>query len=192
MDLPRGYAIEPNHLISISAFGIRSPSAVRLAISRVTPSYTCMKKSPRPFTFEVKRSRLASRTPSTFQRYVVAPVGADVQNVQDASGSTSIRARDPIPVRSEGRILPSLLGEKVWVEQPVLPAPAPPEPLEACETLEEPAIEPSPTVFEMVELPADRADEEPSRPRRARRLAKTPDDLPRGERWKRRLPWVAW
>jgi hypothetical protein len=156
--------------------------------------YCCssMKKPQRPFTFEVKRSRLASRTPSTFQRYVVAPAGADVQDVQDASGPTSVRARDPIPVRSEGRILPSLLGEKVWVEEPVLPAPEPPEPVEACETLEEPAIASSPTAFAMVELPADRADEEPSRPKRARRLAKTPDDLPRGERWKRRLPRTAW
>src|SRR5688500_3583482 len=116
-----------------------------------------MKKPQRPFTFEVKRSRLASRTPSTFQRYVVAPAGADVQDVQDASGPTSVRARDPIPVRSEGRILPSLLGEKVWVEERVLPAPEPPEPVEACETLEEPAIVPSPTTFAMVELPADRA-----------------------------------
>jgi hypothetical protein len=152
--------------------------------------YCCssMKKPQRPFTFEVKRSRLASRTPSTFQRYVVA----DVQDVQDASGPTSVRARDPIPVRSEGRILPSLLGEKVWVEQPVLPAPEPPEPVEACETLEEPAIVPSPTTFAMVELPADRADEEPSRPKRARRLVRSLDDLPRGERWKRRLPRVAW
>jgi hypothetical protein len=84
------------------------------------------------------------------------------------------------------------LGEKVWVEEPVLPKPTPSEPIEACETLEEPAIAPSPAVFEMVELLADQTDEEPSRPKRARRLAKTPDDLPRGERWKRRLPRVAW
>jgi 3-dehydroquinate dehydratase II len=27
---------------------------------------------------------------------------------------------------------------------------------------------------------------------RARRLARSPDDLPRGERWKRRLPRAAW
>jgi hypothetical protein len=151
-----------------------------------------MKKSQRSFTFEVKRSRLTSRTPSTFQRYVVAPVGAGVQNVQDASGFTSIRASDPIPVRSEGRILPSLVGEKVWVEEPVLPTPAPPEPVEGCETLEEPAIEPSPIESAMVELPTDQVDEEPSRPKRARRLVRSPDDLPRGERWKRRLPRVTW
>jgi hypothetical protein len=151
-----------------------------------------MKKSPRPFTFEFKRSRLTSRTPPTFQRYVVAPVGADVQNEQKAAGFTSVRASDPPPLRSEGRILPSLLREKVWVEEPVLPAPAPPEPVEACETLDELAIEPSPTAFGMVELPADRGDEEPSRPKRARRLARSPDDLPRSERWKRRLPRAAW
>jgi hypothetical protein len=129
MDLLRGYAIEPKHLIPISAPGIssapgiRSPSAVRLAISRVTPSYTCMKKSPRPFTFEVKRSRLTSRTPSTFQRYVVAPGGIEVQNVQEALAPKSIRVSDRPPLRSGGRILPSHLGEKVWVEEPVLPAP---------------------------------------------------------------------
>jgi hypothetical protein len=139
-----------------------------------------MKKSPRPFTFEVKRSRLTSRTPPTFQRYVVAPVGADVQNKQKAAGFTSVRASDPPPLRSEGRILPSLLREKVWVEEPVLPVPAPLEP-----------IEPSPTAFGMVELPADRGDEELSRPKRAKRLARSPDDLPRSERWKRRLPRVA-
>jgi hypothetical protein len=151
-----------------------------------------MKKSQRPFTFEVKRSRLASQTPSTFQRYVGAPVATGVQNEQDASGPTSIRASDPPPPRSGGRILPNLLGEKVWVEERVQLAPAPPEPVETCETLEEPAIEPSPAVFEMVALPANEVDEEPSRPKRARRLARSPDDLPRGERWKRRLPRAAW
>jgi hypothetical protein len=115
-----------------------------------------------------------------------------VQNEQKAAGFTSVRASDPPPLRSGGRILPSLLGEKVWGEDPVALAPAPPEPVEACEMLDEPAIAPSPDVFEMVELLADRADEEPSRPKRARRLARSPDDLPRGERWKRRLPRVAW
>jgi hypothetical protein len=156
--------------------------------------YCCssMKKPQRPFTFEVKRSRFASRTPSTFQRYVVAPVGAEVRNAQEAFDPKSVRARDPVPVRSEGRILPSLLGEKVWVEEPVLPAPAPPEPLEACETQEEPAIEPSPAAFEMIEPLAALTDEETSRRKRARRLVRSPDDLPRGERWKRRLPWAAW
>ena len=192
MDLLRGYAIEPNHLIPVDAFGIRSPSAVRLAISRVTPSYTCMKKSPRPFTFEVKRSRFSSRTPSTFQRYVVAPAGAGVQNEQKAAGFTSIRASDPPPLRSEGRILPSLLGEKVWVEEPVLPAPAPPDPLEACETLDELEIETSSAAFEMIEPTAALTDEETSRRKRARRLVRSSDDLPRGERWKRRLPQAAW
>jgi hypothetical protein len=192
LDLLRGYAIEPKHLIPISASGIRSSPAVRLASSRVTRCYTCMKKSPRPFTFEVKRSRLASRTPPTFQRYVVAPVSTEVQREQEALGHKSVRASDHPPLRSDGRILPSLLGEKVWVEQPVRLAPAPPEPVEACETLDEPAIEPSPIESAMVERPANQADEEPSRPKRARRLAKTPDDLPRGERWKRRLPRVAW
>ncbi len=151
-----------------------------------------MKKSPRPFTFEVKRSRLASRTPSTFQRYVVAPAGADVQNVQDASGPTSIRASDSPPLRSGGRILPSLLGEKVWVEEPVLPAPAPPEPVEACERLDKPEIEVSAAPFARIEPTADLAAMEPSRPKRVRRLVRSPDDLPRGERWKRRLPQVAW
>jgi hypothetical protein len=151
-----------------------------------------MKKSQRSFTFEVKRSRLAPQKAPTFQRYVVAPVGADVRNEQNASGPTSVRARDPIPVRSVGRILPSLLGEKVWVDQPVLLTPAPLEPVEACETLDEPAIEPSPIESAMVELPANQVDEEPSQPKRARRLARSPDDLPRGERWKRRLPRAAW
>jgi hypothetical protein len=170
----------------------RLPSTGRLVVSRVIPCYTCMKKPQRSFTFEVKRSRLAPQKASSFQRYIVAPVSADMRNEQNASGSTSVRARDPIPLRSEGRILPSLLGEKVWAEEPVVPIPAPPEPVEARETLEEPAIEPSPTAFAMVELPTDQADEEPSRPKRARRLARSPDDLPRGERWKRRLPRAAW
>jgi hypothetical protein len=117
-----------------------------------------MKKSQRPFTFEVKRPRLPSQRASTFQRYVVAPVGADVRNEQDASGDTSIQTSDPIPVRSEGRILSSLLGEKVWVEEPMLPAAAPPEAVEACKMLEEPAIKPSPIKAAMVELPAGQAD----------------------------------
>jgi hypothetical protein len=199
MDLLRGYAIEPNPLIPSSRSGrassasrIGAPPTGRLVFSRVNSCYTCMKKSQRSFTFEVKRSRLATQKASTFQRYVVAPASADVRNVQNTSGSTSVRARDPILVRSEGRILPNLLGEKVWVEEPVLPAPVAPEPVEARETPNEPAIEPSPSDFAMVDLPADQADEEPSRPKRARRLARSPDDLPRGERWKRRLPRGAW
>jgi hypothetical protein len=147
-----------------------------------------MKKSPRPFTFEVKRSRLATPKASTFQRYVVALVGAEVRNEQETAGPTSIQTSNPIPVRSVGRILPSLLGEKVWVEQPVRLAPASPEPVEACETLDEP----SPIESAMVERLANQVDEEPSQPKRARRLARSPDDLPRGERWKRRLPRVAW
>jgi hypothetical protein len=155
-------------------------------------SYTSMKKSQRPFTFEVKRSRLSSRTPLTFQRYVVAPVGTEVQNEQDASGPKSIRASNPAPPRSHGRILPSLLGEKVWVEELTSSAPAPPEPVDVCEVPEEPAIEPTAAAVEMIEPLADRVDEETSRPKRIRRVAKSPDDLPRGERWKRRLPRAAW
>jgi hypothetical protein len=151
-----------------------------------------MKKSPRPFTFEVKRSRFSSRTPSTFQRYVVAPAGAGMQNEQKAAGPTTIWASDPPPLRSEGRILPSLLGEKVWTEESVLPIPAPPEPVEASETLDELEIETSSAAFEMIEPTAALTDEETSRRKRARRLVRSSDDLARGERWKRRLPRVAW
>jgi hypothetical protein len=84
------------------------------------------------------------------------------------------------------------LGEKVWVKELTSSAPAPPEPVDVCEAPEEPAIEPSAVAVEMIEPTTDLADEEPSRPKRARRLAKSPDDLPRGKRWKRRLPQAAW
>ena len=148
-----------------SAYRIRS--RVRLVFSHVPYSYTSMKKSPRPFRFEVKRSRLPYRKISTFPLDVVAPISTEAQNEQGASGPKSVRASDTTSLRSEGRILPSLWGEKVWVEEPVVSAPTPSEPIEGRETPEELEIEPSAAAFEMSEPTADLADAEPSRPKGA-------------------------
>jgi hypothetical protein len=167
-------------------------SAVRRPSSppRASP---VMKKPPKPFTFEVKRSRLSSPKASTFQRYLAAPEAA--RRTPDASGLQVAIRVEPPPPPSPVRILPSLLSERAWREEPEVPA-VTPDGEDAPDIVDkEAAVETRLAASDIIAsagdlLPAE--PEEPNRSRLVRHRAKSPDDLPRSERWKRRLPRSAW
>ncbi len=146
-----------------------------------------MKKSSRPFTVEVKRSRLPSAN-ATFQRYVVAFELAEARTALQASQPRFATIEVP-RLPSAARILPDLSGEKNWIEEPVSHRRAVPDPIEPCETIEMPVTEASPPISHMMVSPAALTSDER---KRVKRPAKTAEDLPRGERWKRRIPQVAW
>jgi hypothetical protein len=156
-----------------------------------------MKKSHRPFTFEVKRSRLSSPKASAFQRYVAAPELDPARRTPDASGLHVAISVQPPPPPSPARILPSLLSERIWSAKPEVPSQTTPAVIDVPKIKEqsEAAIEDRSISSDIVAsagdlLPAE--PEEPDRSKPVRRRAKSPDDLPRGERWKRRLPRAAW
>jgi hypothetical protein len=146
-----------------------------------------MKKSHKPFTFEVKRSRLSSPKASTFQRYVVAPELHQMRKAPDASGLQVVVARDAAPLPSKARILPSLLGERIWSKEPEVP-----KIVEKPEAAVETGLAASDIIASAGDLLPAEPMEEPNRSRLVRHRAKSPDDLPRSERWKRRLPRSAW
>jgi hypothetical protein len=60
-------------------------------------SSPAVEKSQSPFTFELKRSRLPSGKTSTFQSYVIAPVGSVLQSEQDASAPQASKQTIPLP-----------------------------------------------------------------------------------------------
>ncbi len=153
-----------------------------------------MKKSQKPFTFEVKRSRLPSPKATTFQRYVVAPGLHETRKAPDASGLQVVVARDAPPLPSKARILPSLMRERVWIEELILPIPAVSSPSDVPEAGEEreAVVAAFPAAPEVMASAADLPRNEPEPPKQVRHRAKSPDDLPRGERWKRRLPRAVW
>jgi hypothetical protein len=153
-----------------------------------------MKKSRKPFTFEVKRSRLPSPKASTFQRYVAAPERDPARRTPDASGLQVAISVEPPPPPSPARILPSLLSERIWIEELMSPIPVASSPGDVPETGEEPeaVVAALPAAPEVMASPADLLQEEPEQPKQVRHRAKSLDDLPRGERWKRRLPRAAW
>jgi hypothetical protein len=167
---------------------VRPPAAVGLPPFH---SQGAMKKSQRPFTFEVKRSRLPSQQASTFQRYVVAPDLAGAGKAPAASHLRVTAFEEATPLTVPTRILPSLSGEKLWREEPVAQVPVASDLLETCETLAMPEEEASPPVAHVMALDVELPSNE-ERSKRVRRSAKAPQDLPRGERWKRRIPQVAW
>ncbi len=156
-----------------------------------------MKKSFRSFTFEVKRSRLSSPKASTFQRYVAPPEPEAARRTPDASGLQITIALEVPPPPSPARILPSLLSERISTKEPDVPQATPcgmgvPEVVEGPEA----PVENRPITSELIApagdlLPADR-DEERNRSKPVRHRAKSPDNLSRSERWKRRLPKAAW
>jgi hypothetical protein len=155
-----------------------------------------MKKSQRPFTFEVKRGRLPSRQASTFQRYVV-PDRAEARKFPEILLTRIEPVADVTPAASEGRVLPDLSRDKVQVEAPIASMPAAPDPIESGKVLDEPEILDEPksdaSIDEPVIVsPAAPLHEEQRRPKKIRRRGKTLEDLPRGERWKRRIPQAAW
>jgi hypothetical protein len=153
-----------------------------------------MKKSQKPFTFEVKRSRLPSPRATTFQRYVAAPEHHQMRKVPDASGLQVMVARDAAPLASKARILPSLMSKRVWIEELMPPIPVASSPGDVPEAGEEreTVVAALPAAPEVMASPADLLQEKPEQPKQVRHRAKSPDDLPRGERWKRRLPRAAW
>jgi hypothetical protein len=153
-----------------------------------------MKKSQKSFTFEVRRSRLPSPKATTFQRYVAAPEHHQMRKVPDASGLHVVVARDAAPLPSKARILPSLMSKRVWIEEPMSPIPAASSAGDVPETGEEPeaVVAALPATPEVMTSRADLPRDEPERSKPVRHHAKSPDDLPRGERWKRRLPRAAW
>ena len=152
-----------------------------------------MTKHQRPFTFEVKRSRLSSPKTSAFQRYVVAPDPlVEMQTTPSQSWRSVTDPGEAAPCPSTARILPSLSGGKIWAEEPIAIIPAGPTPVELIEEPEEPEAETSPPTEDVVEPAPDHPGAELKRSRSIRRRRTAPDDLPRGQRWKRRLPRAAW
>jgi hypothetical protein len=152
-----------------------------------------MTKHQRPFTFEVKRSRLSSPKILAFQRYVVAPTPVvEMQTTPSQSGRSVTDPGEAAPRPSAARILPSLLSERIWAEEPLATLTAEPAPVELMEEPEEPEAEMSSPAEDVVEPAPDHPGPELKRSRSIRRRRTAPDELPRGQRWKRRLPRAAW
>jgi hypothetical protein len=156
-----------------------------------------MKKSQKPFTFEVKRSRLSSPKVSIFQRYVAASEPEPARRTPDASGLQIATHVESPPPPSPVRILPSLLRERTWTADPEVPPQAIFAVEEVAKIVEEPeaAVETGLAASDIIAsagdlLPAEPEETDRSKPVRHR--AKSPDDLPRSQRWKRRLPRSAW
>ena len=160
-------------------------------ISAATVPVT-MTKHQRPFTVEVKRSRLSSQKPSAFQRYVVAPAPLVEVRIAPVQAGRFVTDHGETPCLSAARILPSLLGVRIWAEEPIATLTAGPAPVEPIEVPEEPEAEMSPPTEDVVEPAPDHPGAELKRSRSIRRRRTAPDDLPRGQRWKRRLPRAAW
>jgi hypothetical protein len=87
------------------------------------------------------------------------------------------------------------MSEKIWIDGPDVMSPATPEVEKAPEAVTSRAEEDNEALPAAPEVMTSRADlprDEPERSKPVRSTAKSPDDLPRGERWKRRLPRMAW
>jgi hypothetical protein len=154
-----------------------------------------MKKISKLFAIEVKRSRLPTRQQSTFQRYVRPALAESEPEPMLLQPPTTITNPDPPP--SKRRVLPDLSSGKVWVDEPSSPQPAMTELVTVCGTSEDLAVEsllaPLAEVISSAAglATADPADLHPA-PKQRKRLKGTAADLPRGQRWKRRLPRAAW
>jgi hypothetical protein len=164
-----------------------------------------MKKTSPSFTFEVKRSKFSSQKPSSFERFVLEPkrkLLSPVARLADKELSQENRNEAPAVER---RILESL--PKLPVEHHVV-APAE-QPAEAPATAQAPAVRRKRNVApvmaseEMAAPPAEHIVKGgrdavetgmviPLRLSRTTRKASAVEQLPRGDRWKRRLPKAAW
>jgi hypothetical protein len=168
-----------------------------------------MKKSSPSFTFEVKRSERPSQQPSRFERFVSEPkqkVSVPKRHAADQGFSDVSKTDAPVVER---RILESVLVAPVapYAELPIAqhieepaqevtaavikrrrkaePASLAPS-VEAEEAQEMPVIEESlapEASAVVVRLPIFKAK---------RKAVASAEELPRGERWKRRLPRAAW
>ncbi|WP_262030597.1 hypothetical protein [Microvirga sp. Mcv34] len=169
-----------------------------------------MKKTSPTFTFEVKRSKLSPQQPSKFQRFVLEPkqkLSAPVHHTADQGFSDASKAEAPAVERrilESLPIVPTVLALEVptepQVEVPVREEVAPPvikrrrkakvalagHPVEHVETQESLPVQETPAPLAsavVVPLPIIKAK---------RKAGASAADLPRGERWKRRLPRAAW
>jgi hypothetical protein len=171
------------------------PNQSSVQTSPRAPLAVPMKKIPKSFAIEVKRSRLPARQQSTFQRYVLPALAEAEPEPMLLQAPTTIPNPDPPP--SQRRVLPDLSGGKVWVDEPSPPQPAMTEPVAVCGASEEQAVEALlAPLAEVISSAAGLAAPDPEdlhpAPKRRKRLRGTAADLPRGQRWKRRLPRAAW
>jgi hypothetical protein len=155
-----------------------------------------MKKSTSHFTFEVKRSRLPSQKASTFQRFIIEPKPAEPPPKQELLDRGGIPDAAVNVALTERRVLPSIV-ENFAPEEPAVVRPkkrrvrrhsrvAEPESVMggAANEINEPKpVEEDLTIRPATVLPFVK---------RQRAILKTVADLPRSQKWKRRLPRVAW
>jgi hypothetical protein len=168
-----------------------------------------MKKTSPSFTFEVKRSKLPSQQPSRFERFVSEPkqkLSVPKRHAADQGSSDASKPEAPVVGR---RILESL---PVAPAMPRVDAPAEQQVEEPAQEVTAPAIKrrrkaapadvaPSVKAEEAQEMPVIEASLTPeasavvvSLPifKAKRKAVPSAEQLPRGERWKRRLPRAAW
>jgi hypothetical protein len=168
-----------------------------------------MKKTSPSFTFEVKRSKLSSQQPSRFERFVSEPkqkLSVPKRHTSHQGSADASKTEAPVVER---RILESL---------PLTPA-VPSVAVPAAPQIEDPAQEVTAPVIkrrrkaaaaslapfiEAKEAQAMLAVEGDVGPatsavvvplpifKAKRKAAGSAEQLPRGERWKRRLPRAAW
>lgn len=155
-----------------------------------------MKKTPKPFALEVKRSRLPTRRQSTFQRYALPALTESKQEPMLSQGQTPLRNPAP-PPPSQPRVLPDLSAGKVWIEEPHAGHTVASELVTVCNAPEEQAVV-TPAALHAKEISPDVdlgtfSPEGPLlSPKPRKRVKGTAADLPRGQRWKRRLAQTAW
>ena len=155
-----------------------------------------MKKSTSHFTFEVKRSRLPSQKASTFQRFILDPKPTEAAPRHEprvADGNSSAVSERALPER---RVLPSLV-ENIVPQELIAPRPKKrrvikPRPVVEAEAVTEsrPEVASEPIAIEEAVVVRPAAILASSK--RQRVMPKTVADLPRGQKWKRRLPRAAW
>lgn len=151
-----------------------------------------MKKTLKPFAVEVRRSRLTSQQAPTITRSAVLTTIAPSPTPPGQNAGKDV-APSPSPKR---RILPDLSVKAPLAERPASPMTGPEDPAPAIMPLMKalPGAEPpAPATGDDTHspLPGSLACGEQMQSSRARRT-RLSKDLPRGQRWKRRLPPVAW
>jgi len=164
-----------------------------------------MKKTSPSFTFEVKRSKFSSHKPSSFERFVVEPkrkLSSPVARLADRELAQENRKEPPAVERRILESLPRLPLEPqvaVPAEEPTEAAESAPAPVirrkrkvAPVMAAEERAAPPAEHIVESGRVAAETGIVIPLRLSRSTRKAAAVDQLPRGDRWKRRLPKAAW
>ena len=155
-----------------------------------------MKRIPKPFAVEVKRSRLSGPQHAKSQRYLLPGLAEAEQALTPLPAPAPVSSQFPPPARKP-RILPDLSTGIAWAEEPALPpsdvlAPIL-ESMAACPALDEASSLPEPVATTGGSNSESALPGVPHKqPARRKQLKGMVDDLPRGQRWKRRLPRVAW